>query len=50
MICLSIFKGAAVALVTPFTNNGVNFDKLKKLLEWHVKNGTDAIVLCGTTG
>lgn len=47
---MSIFKGAAVALVTPFTNNGVNFDKLKKLLEWHVKNGTDAIVICGTTG
>lgn len=47
---MSIFKGAAVALVTPFTNNGVNFDELKKLLEWHVKNGTDAIVICGTTG
>ncbi|PJI09670.1 MULTISPECIES: 4-hydroxy-tetrahydrodipicolinate synthase [Clostridium] len=47
---MSIFKGAAVALVTPFTNNGVNFDELKNLLEWHIKNGTDAIVICGTTG
>lgn len=47
---MSIFKGSAVALVTPFNESGVNFDKLKELLEWHIENNTDAIVICGTTG
>jgi 4-hydroxy-tetrahydrodipicolinate synthase len=47
---MSIFQGSAVAIVTPFNENGVNFEKLKELLEWHVKEGTDAIVICGTTG
>ena len=46
-----IFKGSAVALVTPFDENGkVNFDKIKELVEYHIENGTDAIVACGTTG
>ncbi|MCE5222324.1 MAG: 4-hydroxy-tetrahydrodipicolinate synthase [Clostridium sp.] len=47
---MSIFQGSAVAIVTPFNDNGVHFEKLKALLEWHVKEGTDAIVICGTTG
>ncbi|WP_315070263.1 4-hydroxy-tetrahydrodipicolinate synthase [uncultured Clostridium sp.] len=47
---MSIFQGSAVAIVTPFNENGVNFKKLKTLLEWHIKEGTDAIVICGTTG
>lgn len=47
---MSIFQGSGVAIVTPFTKNGVNFDKLRTLLEWHIKEGTDAIVICGTTG
>jgi 4-hydroxy-tetrahydrodipicolinate synthase len=47
---MSIFQGSAVAIVTPFNESGVNFEKLKALLEWHVKEGTDAIVICGTTG
>lgn len=47
---MSIFEGSGVALITPFTENGVDFDKLKELLEWHVKEGTDAILICGTTG
>lgn len=47
---MSIFQGSAVAIVTPFNENGVNFEKLKTLLEWHIKEGTDAIVICGTTG
>lgn len=47
---MSIFEGSGVAIVTPFTENGVNYDKLKELLEWHIKEGTDAIVVCGTTG
>lgn len=47
---MSIFQGSAVAIVTPFYEGGVNFEKLKTLLEWHIKEGTDAIVICGTTG
>ena len=47
----SIFTGSAVALVTPFKDNGdVDFDKLKELVEFHVAHKTDAIVICGTTG
>ena len=46
-----IFKGAAVALVTPMKANGeVDFEKLNELIEFQIKNGTDAIVACGTTG
>ncbi|SFC55044.1 4-hydroxy-tetrahydrodipicolinate synthase [Clostridium uliginosum] len=47
---MSVFEGSGVAIVTPFDNEGVNYDKLKDLLEWHIKEGTDAIVICGTTG
>lgn len=47
---MAIFKGSAVAIITPFTESGVDFKKLKELLEWHVENKTDAIVVCGTTG
>ncbi|WP_195264009.1 MULTISPECIES: 4-hydroxy-tetrahydrodipicolinate synthase [unclassified Clostridium] len=47
---MSIFKGSAVAIITPFKESGVNFDKLKELIEWHIEEGTDAIVICGTTG
>ncbi|MCC0645580.1 MULTISPECIES: 4-hydroxy-tetrahydrodipicolinate synthase [unclassified Clostridioides] len=46
-----IFKGSAVALVTPFTKDSkVDFDKLGELVEYQIANGTDAIVACGTTG
>lgn len=47
---MSIFKGSAVAIVTPFNDTGVNYNKLKDLIEWHIQEGTDAIVICGTTG
>ena len=47
---MSIFTGSGVAIITPFTKSGVDFDNLKELLEWHIKEGTDAIVICGTTG
>lgn len=44
-------KGSIVALVTPFHEDGsINFEKLGELLEWHVENGTDALVVLGTTG
>ncbi|MEA4961320.1 4-hydroxy-tetrahydrodipicolinate synthase [Lutispora sp.] len=47
---MALFKGSGVAIVTPFTKDGINFDKLGELLEWHISNGTDAIIICGTTG
>ena len=48
---MSIFEGAGVALVTPFKENGdVNYDKLEEILEEQIAGGTDAIVICGTTG
>jgi len=45
-----LFEGSAVALVTPFTNDGVNYEVLEELIEFQIENGTDAIVVCGTTG
>ncbi|MCC3869012.1 4-hydroxy-tetrahydrodipicolinate synthase [Terrisporobacter mayombei] len=46
-----IFKGSAVALVTPFDENGkVNVEKIKELVDFQIENSTDAIVACGTTG
>ncbi|MGY0372586.1 4-hydroxy-tetrahydrodipicolinate synthase [Clostridium sp. JNZ J1-5] len=47
---MSLFKGSGVALVTPFKNGEVDFKKLEELLNWHVESGTDAIIICGTTG
>lgn len=47
---MSLFKGSGVAIVTPFTNDGVDFKKLEELLEWHIKSHTDAVIICGTTG
>lgn len=47
---MSIFTGAGVALVTPFNESGVNFHKLRELIEWQISEGTDAIIICGTTG
>ena len=46
----NLFTGSCVALATPFTESGVNFKKLEELIEWHIKEGTDAILICGTTG
>ncbi|MDD7281562.1 4-hydroxy-tetrahydrodipicolinate synthase [Floccifex sp.] len=44
-------KGSIVALVTPFHEDGsVNFEKLEELLEWHIENKTDGILVLGTTG
>ncbi|HLF18486.1 MAG TPA: 4-hydroxy-tetrahydrodipicolinate synthase [Candidatus Omnitrophota bacterium] len=45
-----MFSGSIVALVTPFKNDRVDEKKLKELVEFHVKNGTNGIVPCGTTG
>lgn len=47
---MSIFKGSGVAITTPFKGDKVDYEKLGELLEWHIDEGTDAIVICGTTG
>lgn len=52
---MSVFKGSGVALITPFKldskgNSVVDYDTLYKLLDFHLENGTDAIIVCGTTG
>lgn len=46
----TVFTGAACAIITPFTDNRVNYDQLGKMIDFQIKNGTDAIVICGTTG
>ena len=45
-----IFCGAASALITPLTENGVDYDQLKKLIDWQIDEGIDALVIAGTTG
>jgi len=45
-----MFEGSYVALVTPFKNGAVDFDKLKEIIEFQIENGTAGIVPCGTTG
>ncbi len=48
---MAIFKGAGVAIVTPmYDNEEVNYDKLEELINWQIDQGTDAIIICGTTG
>ncbi|SFB86455.1 4-hydroxy-tetrahydrodipicolinate synthase [Butyrivibrio sp. YAB3001] len=48
---MAIFKGAGVAIATPFKENGeVNYDEFARLIEFQIENGTDAIIVCGTTG
>ena len=48
---MAIFKGAGVAIATPFLDNGeVNYDEFERLIEFQIQNGTDAIIVCGTTG
>ena len=44
------FQGSATALITPFDENGVNYEVLGQLVEFQIENGTDAIVFLGTTG
>lgn len=46
----TIFKGAGVAIVTPFAEDGINFDELGRIIEDQIAGGTDAIVITGTTG
>ena len=46
-----VFTGSAVAIITPMNDDfSVNYDEFKKFIDWQIDNGTDAIVICGTTG
>ena len=48
---MAIFTGAGVAIVTPFNPDGsVNYSKLEELIDYQCNNGTDSIIICGTTG
>lgn len=48
---MAIFKGAGVAIVTPFHEDGsINYEKFAELVEFQIAGGTDAIIVCGTTG
>ncbi len=48
---MSIFKGAGVAIITPFNDDySVNYDKLGEIIEEQIAGGTDSIIICGTTG
>lgn len=47
---MSLFTGSGVAIITPFKDGRVNFEKLEELLNWHIESKTDAIIICGTTG
>ncbi|MBP5655724.1 MAG: 4-hydroxy-tetrahydrodipicolinate synthase [Clostridiales bacterium] len=45
-----VFEGAGVAIVTPFNDNGIDFAKLEKLIDFQIENKTDSIIICGSTG
>lgn len=45
-----VFKGCGTAIITPFTEDGVNFEEFRKMIEFQISEGVDSIVVCGTTG
>ena len=45
-----IFTGAATAIITPLTKDGVDYPAFKRLIDWQIESGIDALVICGTTG
>lgn len=47
---MSIFTGSCVALVTPFKNNKIDYERFHQLIDWQIEKGTDAILIAGTTG
>ncbi len=47
---MSLFKGSGVAIVTPFKDDEIDYKKLEELIQWHIEQKTDAIIICGTTG
>ncbi len=46
----TVFTGVATAIITPLNENGIDFEKFGKLLDWQIAEGINAIVVCGTTG
>lgn len=46
----TIFTGSGVAVITPFNENGIDFDAFSKIIDFHLENKTDSIIVCGTTG
>ncbi len=46
----TIFRGAGVAIITPYTEDGINFDELGRIIDDQIENHTDAIIITGTTG
>jgi len=46
----TLFTGAGTALITPFTEDGVNFDALEKIIDFQIDGNIDALIICGTTG
>lgn len=46
----TVFKGIATALITPFNNDGIDYEQFGKLIDWQIDSGIDALVICGTTG
>ena len=47
---VNFFRGTATAMITPFTQTGVNYDALERMIEFQIENGTDALLILGTTG
>ncbi len=45
-----VFEGMATALITPLTENGIDYDAFGKVIDWQIEKGIDALVICGTTG
>lgn len=50
MLKTPLFKGSCTAIITPFTENGIDYDRLAKNIDFQFENGTAALVVCGTTG
>ena len=46
----TVFEGMATAIITPLTENGIDYEAFAKLIDWQIEQGIDAIVVCGTTG
>ncbi len=46
----TVFKGAATAIITPFKDNKIDYERFAKLIDWQIAEGIDGIVVCGTTG
>ena len=45
-----LFRGAATALITPLTRDGIDFEAMGRLIDWQIAEGIKALVICGTTG